>query len=96
MTLSLSSLVETVIRKQNYLLIVTSDRAGHGKIHESDHAEDYRLPLIVCSDTVAVKPFQGIPFSVMQLNKMLEELIQRPSQIRIAQILLILYCIDSS
>lgn len=76
----LSSLVETAIEKQNYLLIVTSDHAGHGKIHGSDHSEDYRLPLIVCSDTVAVKPFQGIPFPVIQLKKMLEELMldQKP------------------
>jgi len=75
----LSSLVESVVKKQNYLLIVTSDHAGHGKIHGSDHPEDYRLPLIVCSDTVKVKRFQGISLSVTELKQLLENLIEEAS-----------------
>ena len=72
----LSSLVEWVIEKQNYLVIITSDHAGHGKIHGSDHPEDYRLPLIVCSDTANVKRFQDISFSVIELKKILEDLMK--------------------
>ena len=75
----LSTLVDTIIGKQNYLLIVTSDHAGHGKIHGSDHAEDYRLPLIVCSDTVNVKRFQGISFQVTELKQLLENLLEKAS-----------------
>jgi phosphopentomutase len=51
----LSTIIETTIERQNYLLIVTSDHAGHGKTHGSDHPEDYRLPLIVCSDTLRLE-----------------------------------------
>jgi predicted AlkP superfamily pyrophosphatase or phosphodiesterase len=72
----LSLLIDTVISKQNYLLIVTSDHAGHGKIHGSDHQEDYRLPLIVCSDIMDVKRFQGISFSVTKLKQLLENLLE--------------------
>lgn len=75
----LSSLVDHVIGKQNYLVIVTSDHAGHGKIHGSDHAEDYRLPLIVCSDTVDVKRFRGMSFSVTELKPLLENLLEEAS-----------------
>lgn len=75
----LSALIETVIERQNYLLIVTSDHAGHGKIHGSDHQEDYRLPLIVSSDIVDVKRFQGISFSVAELKQLLENLLEDAS-----------------
>lgn len=71
----LSSLVETVIRKQNYLLIVTSDHAGHGKIHGGNHPDDFRLPLILCSDTVSVKRYKDMQYSVIDLKKMIEQLI---------------------
>lgn len=71
----LSSLGETVIGKQNYLVIVTSDHAGHGKIHGSDHPEDYRLPLIACSDTVAVRQVSNLPFSIVNFREMLADMI---------------------
>ena len=71
----LSSLVKSVIGKRNYLVVVTSDHAGHGKIHGSDHPEDYRLPLIVYSDTVAVKQIKNQPFLIVDFRKKLEGMI---------------------
>ena len=71
----LSSLVKTAIDKRNYLVIITSDHAGHGKIHGSDHPEDYRLPLIVCSDTAAVKQAKNQLFSIADFRKKLEGMI---------------------
>lgn len=73
---ALSSLVEHVIDKQNYLLIVISDHSGHGKIHGSDHPEDFRLPLIIASDRLAVDRFQDRIFSVIDLKYELESLLQ--------------------
>ncbi|MGA9538969.1 MAG: alkaline phosphatase family protein [Desulfobacterales bacterium] len=72
----LSSLINSISDEKNYLIIVISDLAGHEKVHGSDHLQDYRLPLIVCSDTVAVKRFQDIPFSVIELKKSLEDLVE--------------------
>ncbi len=74
----LTPLVETVIGKQNYLLIVTSDHAGHDKIHGSDHPEDYRLPLLICSDTVVVQPVKDRPFSIVNFREMLAGMINAP------------------
>lgn len=73
---SLSALLGMVTEAKNYLVIVTSDHAGHGRIHGSRHPEDYRLPLVVASDRIAVGKFQDRPFSVVDLNKILEELLQ--------------------
>ena len=71
----ISSLVNSIERQKDYLIIVTSDHAGHARIHGSDHPEDIRLPLIICSDTVSVSRFQNIPFSVVDLKQMLEKLL---------------------
>jgi len=46
---SLSSLVELITSKKGYLLIITSDHAGHGTIHGSNHPDDARLPLVMVS-----------------------------------------------
>ncbi|WP_022851117.1 alkaline phosphatase family protein [Limisalsivibrio acetivorans] len=35
----------------SYLLVITSDHAGHGKIHGSKHPEDAKRPLIVYSNS---------------------------------------------
>jgi predicted AlkP superfamily pyrophosphatase or phosphodiesterase len=72
----LTDLIEFILKEKSYLILVTSDHAGHDKIHGSHHPEDYRLPLIFCSDTVFVNKFQNIPFSVIDLKKMLENLIR--------------------
>jgi len=72
----LASLIASIKDAKNYLVIVTGDHAGHDKIHGSPHPEDYRLPLIVCSDAVPVKRFQNIPFSVVDLKKILTELLR--------------------
>jgi predicted AlkP superfamily pyrophosphatase or phosphodiesterase len=71
----LSSLIALVKERQRYLIVITSDHSGHGKIHGSDHPEDYRLPLIVCSDIVGIKRFQGISFPVTKLKQLLENLL---------------------
>lgn len=67
----LSSLIALVKKRQRYLIVITSDHAGHGKIHGSKHPDDYRLPLIVCSDTNAVKQFRNKPFSIVAFKGML-------------------------
>jgi predicted AlkP superfamily pyrophosphatase or phosphodiesterase len=67
----LSSLIALVKKRQRYLIVITSDHAGHDKIHGSKHPDDYRLPLIVCSDTNAVKQFRNKPFSIVAFKGML-------------------------
>lgn len=71
----LATIVELVTGKKHFLLVVTSDHAGHGKVHGSDHPDDYRLPLVLYSDTLAVKHFQSKPFGVIDLKRIVEGLV---------------------
>jgi predicted AlkP superfamily pyrophosphatase or phosphodiesterase len=50
----LKPLVETVTSKGKYLLIITSDHAGHDKLHGCDHPDDYKLPFVAVSDVLNV------------------------------------------
>lgn len=44
---ALAPLFEEVSRRGAYAIVVTSDHAGHDRLHGTDHPEDYKLPLIV-------------------------------------------------
>ena len=65
---SLLPLLNDLKRKGNYLLIVTSDHAGHGKFHGTSHPEDYRLPFIILSDIKKFPDIQGSPYHVTELR----------------------------
>ncbi|XOB96382.1 alkaline phosphatase family protein [Deferribacteres bacterium DY0609] len=49
-----------------YLMVITSDHAGHAKIHGSDHPDDFKRPLIVYS---SVKALPEIPDSALLPDK---------------------------
>jgi len=51
----LKPLIDSVQNKGKYLLIITSDHAGHDKLHGCDHPDDYKLPFIAVSDTLNVQ-----------------------------------------
>ncbi|MEJ2095950.1 MAG: alkaline phosphatase [Deltaproteobacteria bacterium] len=72
----LSSLVTFVRKQKNYLIVVTSDHAGHDRIHGSRHSEDYRVPLIISSDVIAVKHFKERSFSIVDIKTIIEEIIR--------------------
>ena len=71
----LKPLVERIVDQQNYLIIVTSDHAGHDRIHGSNHVDDYRLPFIITSDLLSTSAYQGISYSVKDLKALLNKLI---------------------
>ena len=75
----LTQMIDSVQQQQNYLIMVTSDHAGHARVHGSQHPDDYRLPCIICSDTVPVKDFHNISFSVVDLKGILEKLLRDDS-----------------
>jgi predicted AlkP superfamily pyrophosphatase or phosphodiesterase len=70
---SLLSLLNDLKRRGNYLLIVTSDHAGHGKYHGTSHPEDYRLPFIIVSDIKRFPDIQNRPYSVTELRSIVGE-----------------------
>lgn len=69
---SLSSLVELITSKKGYLLIITSDHAGHGTIHGSDHPDDAKLPLVMISDVADLKQYHETNYHVTDLKSILK------------------------
>lgn len=55
---ALAPLFDDVSRRGAYAIVVTSDHAGHDKLHGTDHPEDYKLPLIVSGN---LSPLPRIP-----------------------------------
>jgi len=46
----LKVLIDYIIKKKRCIVIITSDHAGHGKKHGTDHPRDYMIPFIYYSD----------------------------------------------
>lgn len=72
----LEPLIKRIKQKKNYLMIITSDHAGHGTTHGTNHPEDKRLPFIIVSDKVDVKQFQNKPYRISELNSVLNQLLK--------------------
>lgn len=51
----LKPLFDLVQKKGKYLIIITSDHAGHAKEHGTDNPEDFKLPFIAVSDSADVR-----------------------------------------
>ena len=47
---ALAPLFDEVGRRGSYAIVVTSDHAGHDRLHGTQHPEDYKLPLIVAGN----------------------------------------------
>lgn len=73
---SIASLIDMVKSKGRYLIIITSDHAGHGTVHGSDHPDDAKLPLIMASDIINLAKYQGIPYHVTHFKSILESILQ--------------------
>ncbi len=71
----LTPLIRLVKEQKNYLFIITSDHAGHDKIHGSQHPDDYKLPFITHSDIMKLKNIQNTRYSVTELKDMLDRVL---------------------
>jgi predicted AlkP superfamily pyrophosphatase or phosphodiesterase len=61
----LGTLFAKAQKSPSVLIIVTSDHAGHDKIHGSDHPEDLKRPLAVYS---SLKKINDIPESALKID----------------------------
>jgi predicted AlkP superfamily pyrophosphatase or phosphodiesterase len=84
---SIAPLIEMVKSKGNYLIVITSDHAGHETIHGSDHPDDAKLPLIMVSDVINLTKYQGIEYHVAQLKPILESILL-PQKNKIEEVLI--------
>jgi len=48
--MALAPLLADVARRGRHLIVITSDHAGHDRLHGTRHPDDYRLPLIITTD----------------------------------------------
>jgi predicted AlkP superfamily pyrophosphatase or phosphodiesterase len=68
---SLSSLLADVAKRGRYLIVVTSDHAGHAREHGTDHPDDFKLPVIIASDRV-LPPVAAGQFHLIKLKGLVE------------------------
>lgn len=73
----LTPLIQSLVEQKNYLLIITSDHAGHDKIHGSEHPEDSRLPFVIHTDTMALEDIRENRYEVTDLKGMLEKILHQ-------------------
>jgi predicted AlkP superfamily pyrophosphatase or phosphodiesterase len=71
----LETLIDTVRQKGDYLIVITSDHAGHGTVHGSNHPDDFKLPFVIVSDRIKTDRFRNIPYRVVDLKPMIENLL---------------------
>ena len=58
---ALVPLFEQLRSSTSFAIIVTSDHGGHEKLHGTQHADDYKLPLIMLSDTADAHSALALP-----------------------------------
>ncbi len=72
---SITPLIDLLMDRKDYLIVVTSDHAGHDKIHGSQHPDDSKLPLVMVSDLAVLTEYQSIGYHVTQLKHMLMKIL---------------------
>lgn len=72
----LGVMLNKIIEKGDYLIVITSDHAGHEKMHGCRHPEDYKLPFGIVSDSIKFPEYQDKPYKVTQLYGIIESLIK--------------------
>lgn len=68
---TLAPLLEALRQRGSYLIVVTSDHAGHGREHGTSHPDDFKLPLVIASDGV-VPTLPSGEFSITRLKAMVQ------------------------
>ena len=72
----LTPLIRLVKEQKNFVIIVTSDHSGHGKIHGSQHPDDFRLPFVIHSDRMGFESIQNSKYDVTDLKGILNRILQ--------------------
>lgn len=74
----LQPIISKILKQKNTTLIITSDHAGHDRIHASDHPEDFKIPLIIYSDMADFSSLQDQPYTTYELRKILSRVLKKP------------------
>lgn len=71
---TLVPLFEQVSQRGPYLIIVTSDHAGHDRQHGTSHTDDFRLPVIMAADRPLPALAPGV-FHITSLKRIVENML---------------------
>lgn len=68
----LAPLLDDVAKRGRYLVLVTSDHAGHERQHGTSHPEDFKLPLIIAASQ-SLAPLASGVFNITELKQLLQK-----------------------
>ena len=71
---TLAPLFAQVSQRDPYLIIVTSDHAGHDRQHGTSHPDDFKLPVIMAADKSLPALAPGV-FSITNLKSIVENML---------------------
>ena len=75
---ALAPLLKDARKRGAYLVVVTSDHAGHGREHGSSHPDDFKLPLIFASDH-SLPPLSADTFRITGLRNSVKQMVDNRS-----------------
>jgi predicted AlkP superfamily pyrophosphatase or phosphodiesterase len=73
---ALAPLLQEIRQRGRYAIIVTSDHAGHDKLHGTNHPEDYKLPLIMAGNAALLPRLPQGTWPVTELRALVQQLTQ--------------------
>jgi predicted AlkP superfamily pyrophosphatase or phosphodiesterase len=71
---ALAPLLNDAGKRGAYLVVVTSDHAGHDRQHGTSHPDDFKLPLIIASDR-GLPPLSAGAFRLTELKDMVKQIV---------------------
>ncbi|NDP37903.1 MAG: hypothetical protein GZ093_04025 [Rhodoferax sp.] len=71
---TLAPLLGDVAQRGRYLVVVTSDHAGHERQHGTSHLEDFKLPLIMAADQTLPALAPGV-FRITDVKRLVQSLL---------------------
>jgi len=70
---ALVPLLAEVGKRGTYLVVVTSDHAGHERQHGTSHSDDFKLPLIIAANQ-GLPPLAAGPFRITGLRDIVKQI----------------------
>ena len=71
---TLAPLLDEVAQRGGYLVVVTSDHAGHERQHGTNHPEDFKLPVIIAADQALPALAPGV-LRITDLKRLVQDLL---------------------